>query len=155
MCDGQSLAFHRWDSQFPFRYACIAYVCIIFEVLGCVNTQLIGARNEWLWMIMKANDIQGWMGPKFSFVLRLRKNPGKTSIRKTDPGPLTERQRCHPLTTAMIPNSVSPCGFSGVRNGLWVGFSRSFYPLPRTENFLQSFLHTHLILFVSIHFISP
>ena len=102
--------------------------------------------------------------------------------------------------------SVTPCGFRGGRNGVWVSFSRGFsrFPLPQisfhhfstlissisfhfirpcdgasgvvgrhpcysrtynmghhrissldpTTNFIPPFLHTHLIHFVSFHFIS-
>ena len=51
--------------------------------------------------------------------------------------------------------SVPPCGFRGGRNGVWVGFSRGFSPFSPTTNFIPPFLHTHLIHFVSFHFISP
>ena len=49
--------------------------------------------------------------------------------------------------------SVTPCGFRGGRNGVWVGFSRGFsrFPLP-----LISFHHfSTLISSISFHFISP
>ena len=49
--------------------------------------------------------------------------------------------------------SVTPCGFRGGRNGVWVGFSRGFsrFPLPQI-----SFHHfTTLISSISFHFISP
>ena len=47
-------------------------------------------------------------GPNFlTFVLRLRENPekpqqGKLSDRGSNPDPLRERQRCYPLTTAVV-----------------------------------------------------
>ena len=60
-------------------------------------------------MIMMADDNQGWMGPVFPmFVLQLRKTPKNTSIRKkrpdwgSNPGLLGERHRCYPLTTAVV-----------------------------------------------------
>ena len=49
--------------------------------------------------------------------------------------------------------SVTPCGFNGGRNGVWVGFSRGFsrFPLPQI-----SFHHfCTLIPSISFHFISP
>ena len=49
--------------------------------------------------------------------------------------------------------SVTPCGFRGGRNGIWVGFSQGFshFPLPAI-----SFLHfSTLISYISFHFISP
>ena len=49
--------------------------------------------------------------------------------------------------------SVTPCGFHGGRNGVWVGFSRGFsrFPLPQI-----SFHHfSTLISSVSFHFTSP
>ena len=49
--------------------------------------------------------------------------------------------------------SVTPCGFCGGRNGVWVGFLRGFsrFPLPQI-----SFHHfSTLISSISFHFISP
>ena len=49
--------------------------------------------------------------------------------------------------------SVTPCGFRGGRNGVWVGFSRGFsrFPLPQI-----SFHHfSTLISSISFHIISP
>ena len=49
--------------------------------------------------------------------------------------------------------SVTPCGFRGGRNGVWVGFSRSFsrFPLPQI-----SFHHfSTLISSISFHLIRP
>ena len=49
--------------------------------------------------------------------------------------------------------SVTPCGFPGGRNGIWVGFSRGFsrFPLPQI-----SFHHfSKLISSISFHFIRP
>ena len=56
--------------------------------------------------------------------------------------------RIPPLGSRVL--SVTPCGFCGGRNGVWVGFSRGFsrFPLP---HFISSFLHIHLIHFVSFH----
>ena len=76
------------------------------EVLGRVN--IIGVRNEWLLMIMMANDFQGWMGPKFSRYLSYnwRKLPVKQPVTLTlpgiEPGPLGEMRRCHRPTTAVV-----------------------------------------------------
>ena len=49
--------------------------------------------------------------------------------------------------------SVSPCGFRGGRNGVWVGFSRGFsrFPLPQI-----SFHHVSILVSsISFHFIRP
>ena len=49
--------------------------------------------------------------------------------------------------------SVTPCGFRGGRNGVWVGFSRGFsrFPLPQI-----SFHHFSIpISSISFHFIGP
>ena len=49
--------------------------------------------------------------------------------------------------------SVTPCGFCGGQNGVWVGFSRGFcrFPLPQI-----SFHHfSTFISSISFHFISP
>ena len=49
--------------------------------------------------------------------------------------------------------SVTPCGFRGVQNGVWVGFSWGFshFPLPQI-----SFHHfSTLISSILFHFISP
>ena len=59
-------------------------------------------------MMMMANDTRGWMGPSFRFVLQLRKNPRKSlnqenwPDRESNPGPLGERKRCYPCTTAGV-----------------------------------------------------
>ena len=52
-------------------------------VLGRVYINL----HPYEMIFVMTNDIRGWMGPTFfpTFVLRLRKNDGKTSTRKTDP----------------------------------------------------------------------
>ena len=52
------------------------------------------------------NDIRELMTPKFfpSFVLQLRKTPNQENWpeRGSNPGPLGERQRCYPSTTAVV-----------------------------------------------------
>ena len=55
-------------------------ICIcIFEVLGRATSQVIGARNEWLWMIMMAKCNSGTVGSKASCHLSYRwgKTPKK------------------------------------------------------------------------------
>ena len=49
--------------------------------------------------------------------------------------------------------SVTPCGFRGGRNGVWVGFSRGFYGFPLTQISFHHF--STLISSISFHFISP
>ena len=58
-----------------------------FEVSGHIN-QVIGAHNEWLLMIIMANDIRGWMESTFSW--QFSYSWGNPSTRKTD---LTEDRR--------------------------------------------------------------
>ena len=48
--------------------------------------------------------------------------------------------------------SVTPCGFRGGWNVVWVRFS-GVPPVSSTTNFLPPFLHTQLFHFVSFHFI--
>ena len=58
-----------------------------------------------------------------------------------------------PLLGSWVSVSVTPCGFRGGQNGVWVGFSRGFsrFPLPQI-----SFHHfSILISSISFHFISP
>ena len=62
---------------------------------------------------------------------------------------------CHlsPTSPGDLGSSVSPCGFRGGRNEVWVGFSRGFsrFPLPQI-----SFHHfSTLISSISFHFIRP
>ena len=47
---------------------------------------------------------------------------------------------------------VTPCGFRGGRNRVWIGFSWGFSSFNPT-NFILSSLHNYLIHFVSFHFI--
>ena len=64
------------------------------------------------------------------------------AVRRSPPAPpLASRVRV----------SVTPCGFRGGRNEVWVGFSRGFSRFPLPQNFIPPFLHTHLIHFVSFH----
>ena len=61
---------------------------------------------------------------------------------------------CLPPLGSRVRVLVTPCGFRGGRNGVWVGFSRGFsrfLPFSPTTNFIPPFLHTHLIHFVSFH----
>ena len=58
-----------------------------------------------------------------------------------------------PLLGSRVRVSVTPCGFRGGRNGVWVGFSRGFssFPVPQI-----SFHHfSTLISSISFHFIHP
>ena len=90
-----------------------------------------------------------------TFALLLRKIPGKPPTRKnwpdrgSNPGPLGERQRYYPSTTAGVPS----LRHGGGRNEVWVGFSRGFsrFGLPQI-----SFHHfSTFISFISFHFIRP
>ena len=49
--------------------------------------------------------------------------------------------------------SVTPCGFRGGRNGVWVGFSRGFSRLSLPQISFHHF--STLISSISFHFISP
>ena len=49
--------------------------------------------------------------------------------------------------------SVTPCGFRGGGNGVWVGFSRGFSRFPLPQISLHNF--STLISSISFHFISP
>ena len=49
--------------------------------------------------------------------------------------------------------SVTPCGFHGGRNGVWVGFSRGFSRFPLSQISFHHF--SILISSISFHFISP
>ena len=58
-----------------------------------------------------------------------------------------------PTAGSRVRVSLTPCGFRGGRNGVWVGFSRGFsrFLLPQI-----SFHHfSTLISSISFHFISP
>ena len=63
-----------------------------------------------IFMIMIVNDIRGWLWSKFSWHLSYGwgKNPRKNlnqenwPDRGSNPGALGERQRCYPLTTAVV-----------------------------------------------------
>ena len=60
---------------------------------------------------------------------------------------------CLPPLGYRVCISVTPCGFRGGQNGVWVGFSWGFslFPLPQI-----SFHHfSILISSISFHFISP
>ena len=62
-------------------------------------------------------------------------------------------RRSPPTAGVPVCVSVTPCGFRGGRNGVWVGFSRGFshFPLPQL-----SFHHfPTFISSISFHFISP
>ena len=48
--------------------------------------------------------------------------------------------------------SVTPRGFRGGRIRVWVSFS-GFLPFSPVTNFIPQFLYTHLVHFVSFHFI--
>ena len=60
---------------------------------------------------------------------------------------------CLPPLGSRVRISVTPCEFHGGRNGVWVVFFR-FPPFSPVTNFISLFLHTHLVNFVSFHFIS-
>ena len=68
--------------------------------------------------------------------------------------PVVSALRCSSVSQfLLIRVSVTPCGFRGGRNGVWVGFLRGFsrFPLPQI-----SFHHfSTLISSISFHFISP
>ena len=49
--------------------------------------------------------------------------------------------------------SVTPCGFRGGRNGVWVGFSRGFSCFPLPQILFHHF--STLISSILFHFISP
>ena len=62
-------------------------------------------------------------------------------------------RRSPPTAGSRVRVSVTPCGFRGGRNGVWVGFSRGFsrFPLPQI-----AFHHfSILVSSISFHFISP
>ena len=71
-------------------------------------------------------------------------------------GLVAQAVRRSPPTAALgsrVRVSVTPCGFRGGRNGVWVGFSWGFsrFPLPEI-----SFHHfSTLISSISFHFIRP
>ena len=49
--------------------------------------------------------------------------------------------------------SVTPCGFRGGRNGVWVRFSRGFFCFPLLQTSFHHF--STLISSIPFHFISP
>ena len=70
---------------------------------GASTSEVTDDRNEWYFMIMMANDIQGWMGPEFSWHLsysweNTRKKFKQVNWldRRSNPDPSSERQRTLP-----------------------------------------------------------
>ena len=74
-------------------------VCMysMLEVLGRATSQVIGARNEWVWMIMIFGDLGSLKLPEF--VLQVRKNLTQETCpnRESNPGPLRDRRACYHL----------------------------------------------------------
>ena len=103
---------------------------------GASTSEVIDDRNEWYLMIMMANDIQGWMGPKFSW------QPGKLTRMGIVPGPAR-------WEAALLPLDHSGARFCGGRIWVWVGFISGFFRFFLPQNFIPPFLH---IQFVSFHF---
>ena len=96
-----------WDSWYQYHFK-IAFRCsndnlgsismlyVYLRYKGASTSQVIGARNEWWWMIMMAKWYSGTLGPKASWHLSYRwgKSPRKTSPRKLVPTGDRTRARC-------------------------------------------------------------
>ena len=71
-----------------------------------LTSQVTDARNEWFWWPMISGD--GWGLSFLDICLTVEKKPGKIlnqgnwPDRGSNLGPLGERQRCYPLTTALV-----------------------------------------------------
>ena len=79
-----------------------------------VTSAVIGANSEWFFMIMMANDIRGWIGPKFS--RHLPYSWGKTPEKLTTAMVEGNIIASHLAGTDSIPGwaSFPGWGFSGV-----------------------------------------
>ena len=95
---------HLWSNQVhPVHYnrARLNVGLYIFE--GESTSQVIGARNEWLWMIMMAKWYSGILGPKASWHLSYgwgktpkKPHPGNLSRPGIEPGPAAWQARMLP-----------------------------------------------------------
>ena len=79
------------------------YVSLRF--FGASTSQVIGAHNEWLWMIMMAKWYSGTLGSKASWHLSHRwgKTPKNLTQetcpdQESNPGPLRDRRACYHLS---------------------------------------------------------
>ena len=70
--------------------------------------EIIGVRDG-RFLIMKANDIRGWMGLSFLDTCltvegkpRRKPQPGQLTRPGIEPAPLCERQRRYPSTTTVV-----------------------------------------------------
>ena len=89
---------------------------------GAWTSEAIGIKWYVMMMIMMANDIWGWMGPKFSRHLSYSwgKIPEKTSIRKTDPAgdqdlDFLRHSSALPMTQVLV-SIKDDCNFVGIIN---------------------------------------
>ena len=104
------------------------------------TSKVIGTCTKWFLLIMMGNDIQGWMGPKFS--RHLSYGCGKTPEKYLNeenwpnwglnPSPVGERQQYCPSTTAMVSN---PCLFLSTQDGgLKFCVNNNVIPGKQTKN---------------------
>ena len=100
-------------------YVCM-YVCLYLRFQGASTSQVIDARNEWVWMIMMAK----WYSGTSTFVLQVRKNPEKSSPRKLVPTGDRTRARCvtgaHATTCSTAVDYRSGCCQKAMQGALWL-----------------------------------
>ena len=108
-----SLSVYLFASLFVCLFVCLyryhlkmagwnVYVYLKFK--GASTSQVIGARNEWWWMIMMAKWYSGTLGPKLPDICltgeekpREKPHPGNLSRPGIEPGPAAWQARMLPL----------------------------------------------------------